>query len=1135
MKSSRQSSVPKAGDIDASLEKQVYRVSFRLWGLVLALSLLWSSLAPSQVLAAPAYNADDTSLLSAFDTTSNDPSNHLNWDTSPTYSASWTGVIWVDVGSGDLRVKEIDISSQILSGNLDLNSLTSLTRLNVFNNALTLDVTHNAALTFLDGSSNALTALDVTHNTALTHLIVGDNALTALDVTHNTALTYLYAYTNDLTALDVTHNTALTRLDVDENSLTVLDVTHNTALTILSVGGNALTALDVSNNTALTELNVRGNALTALDVTHNTALTELSVWDNALTALDVTHNTALTHLSVGYNALTTLDVTHNTALTDLSVGYNALTTLDVTHNTALTYLIVSHNKLLLSQLYPMMGITNLNLGAQNGVIPPGLVDRVLLPNQVYSLNSEKTFNGVDTVFTLTLDSNAATNGAEYSLNSSGDLVFNERGVYQITMRNTEIHDNGFGSSLATVVTKDLEVAPAGSEIIWAGNDSVNLGVWTENASTHINNWLNYGSDIWSLATDKVTFDGNGVRTVDVDSLGVNPGTMTIAAGGYQFSGGAITGQTLVMKAADDTPVVINNLAVFSDGVSVLSGKLVLESSSVQANQAVEVNGGSLIVGGSAGSPTVLTAINDIHVANTGKLGGHGRIIGDVFIGPNGVLSPGNSIGITTITGDLTHDSGSFFDVEVDVNNPGDRLTNSYGVSDRVLVSGIASLAGALRVLTSEVGGSVADYVASGKEWLIIQANGGLSGEFERVTSDMAFLLPRLFYDPVNFEVWLSFVQGSYFSDYTTTYNQLAVSDAIETLNRSGDLYNILLTTKAGMVQKSLNSLSGEIYPTLKNALFHQDLSFVRTLSSRVSRSLAAASGEGQELLASLSPMVGVVRDNHFWATLEGSYLTLKDDGNAGKAELTGPEVSLGYDRNFPNGWFTGLAMKFADKRLKVDSRDSKADIKTLSFALYGGKEIPLGPGDLRILLLGELNRHDLDSERTALVGNNHQRLKADFHAYSYLAWLEGAYRLNLTADNTLEPFLAVGWRNLRLNSFRERGGNAALRHRGENWNHTLGSVGLRSLIKATDKLAVNLEAGYRHSFGKKYPESLLAFSDGGEPFRVRGVTLSRDEFQVATGLSYAIRDNVNLSLDYQGDFGSKAQSHVGGLSLKVSW
>ena len=222
---------------------------------------------------------------------------------------------------------------------LDVSGNAALTYLSCGGNQLTsLDVSRNTSLTHLDCDENQLTSLDVSRNTSLTYLYCGGNQLTSLDVSKNTSLTYLDCWENQLTSLDVSRNTSLTELSCRGNQLTSLDVSKNTVLTYLSCGGNQLTSLDVSKNTSLTELYCGGNQLTSLNVSRNTALTDLSCGGNQLTSLDVSRNTSLKYLECWENQLTSLDVSKNTSLTELYCGDNQLTSLDVSKNTSLTYL-----------------------------------------------------------------------------------------------------------------------------------------------------------------------------------------------------------------------------------------------------------------------------------------------------------------------------------------------------------------------------------------------------------------------------------------------------------------------------------------------------------------------------------------------------------------------------------------------------------------------------------------------------------------------------------------------------------------------------------------------------------------------------------------------------------------------------
>ena len=126
-----------------------------------------------------------------------------------------------------------------------------------------------------------------------------------------------------LMSLDVSNNLELNYLDCSTNQLASLDVSNNTALQILTCNANQLTSLNLSNNTALISLSCYANQLTSLDVTKNTALQYLFCFNNQLSSLDVSQNTALQSFYCDNNQLTSLDVSKNSALSTLDCSYNA--------------------------------------------------------------------------------------------------------------------------------------------------------------------------------------------------------------------------------------------------------------------------------------------------------------------------------------------------------------------------------------------------------------------------------------------------------------------------------------------------------------------------------------------------------------------------------------------------------------------------------------------------------------------------------------------------------------------------------------------------------------------------------------------------------------------------------------------
>jgi len=89
----------------------------------------------------------------------------------------------------------------------------------------------------------------------------------------------------------------------------------------------------------------------------------------------------------------------------------------------------------------------------------------------------------------------------------------------------------------------------------------------------------------------------------------------------------------------------------------LSGDIELLTGSPNSGD-VNVNSGVLAINGT------LTAPGGVNLSG-GSLGGTGDVVASITVGSGGTISPGNSIGVLNITGDVALGSGSFFEVEVE--------------------------------------------------------------------------------------------------------------------------------------------------------------------------------------------------------------------------------------------------------------------------------------------------------------------------------------------------------------------------------------------------------------------------------------------------------------------------------------
>ena len=175
----------------------------------------------------------------------------------------------------------------------------------------------------------------------------------------------------------------------------------------------------------------------------------------------------------------------------------------------------------------------------------------------------------------------------------------------------------------------------------------------------------------------------------------------------------------------------------------------------------------------------------------GRLRGIGTI-GDTAV--SGTIAPGNSIGTLNVAGNILFNPNSIYEVEA----------NAAGQADKIVATGTATInGGTVKVLAG------AGNYAPATTYTILTANGGRTGTFGGVTSNLAFLDPTLSYDPNN--VYLKLTRNSIgFANVGITPNQIATGNGAESLALGNQVYNAVLNLSGAMAQYAFDQLSGEI-------------------------------------------------------------------------------------------------------------------------------------------------------------------------------------------------------------------------------------------------------------------------------------------------------------------------------------
>ncbi len=312
-------------------------------------------------------------------------------------------------------------------------------------------------------------------------------------------------------------------------------------------------------------------------------------------------------------------------------------------------------------------------------------------------------------------------------------------------------------------------------------------------------------------TGGVTKAGTG--TLTLSGANTYTGGTTVSAGTLQGNStslqGAITNNATVTFNQTAAGTYTGNMSGTGALTKTGTGALTLSGANTYTGTTT-IDAGALSVNGSILSPVTINT--------AGTLAGTGTIVGDVTNA--GIIAPG-SLGTMTITGNYTHNAGAVYRVEA----------NSAGASDRLVVSGTATLSGGAVYVLADSG-----TYATTTNYTILTA-GSVIGTFASVASNLAFLTPSLNYDPTN--VYLALTKNSTsYTDIASTPNQYAVASALTDAasGATGDMATVITnlnSLSAAGARDAFDQMGGLSHTALTGAAFSSLSRYMDALSTRM--------------------------------------------------------------------------------------------------------------------------------------------------------------------------------------------------------------------------------------------------------------------------------------------------------------
>lgn len=586
--------------------------------------------------------------------------------------------------------------------------------------------------------------------------------------------------------------------------------------------------------------------------------------------------------------------------------------------------------------------------------------------------------------------------------------------------------------------------------------------------------------------------------------GIGSGAVTIQSGAtlafsregdWTFgsaSTNAISGNGTLDQRGGGVLTLASNLENFSGQLLATSGRIDLGADAVFGGS-VMVDDQMTVNGRVTGAVTVRSG---------GTLGGSGSV-GGLTVASGGTVAPGNSIGTLTVTGPVSFAAGSTYAVEAD----------NSGAADRINATGNLTLSGGTVAVMATPNDSAnwQPFTA----YQILTFGGSRTGTFDEVTTDLAFLDPRLEYVPGAVVLHLD-RNNVQFASVALTPNQRQAAAALEALGLGHTvagpvvpLYDEVLSGTGDDAIVAFDAVSGELHASMAGMILDD---------SRLVR---------DALLGRAAAHAGRSASTQVWARALSHSGQSEGDG-VSKFERNANGLLVGADHvlgegQYGFGWSAG---HHRNGEAKAKALNSEGEVKSTHIGAYLGTRAE-GLG-MRAGL--SHSWHEVDTARTVAFSGFNEYVVADYKARSMQLFAEADYEIEL-GEQVVAPFINLAWARVNVERWMEAdflspiGSTAGLRAGSQKHNATFATLGARSDLALGDRFELQGMLGYRRTLSGDEPKLRLGFVDGNQAFTVQGVPLARDAFVADIGLALRIGQNMRIGAAYNGLIGSDARDH----------
>lgn len=530
-----------------------------------------------------------------------------------------------------------------------------------------------------------------------------------------------------------------------------------------------------------------------------------------------------------------------------------------------------------------------------------------------------------------------------------------------------------------------------------------------------------------------------------------------------------------------------------------------------------INGGTLTV-------TSDTSSSNFVVNNSAILSGNGTV-GNTTIKNGGIIYP-TGISTLNVDGNLTFENGSIYRLNA----------NNLAQSGKVAVSGTALLDGNVEVKADNNGtwNETTNYE-------ILSAN-SISGTFDGVSSDLAFLTPTLQYNQEG-KVNLTLTKNdTNYQDITNRNNNyenelLQVAKVLDKANEQNnssmqDLFTLINGMNTTQAKEAYRKLLATPLALNNTHIFTNNLNtYNNTIFTRLSKidTIGTTGFNAGDDILSINNT-----EYNIWSRVLGGLSKLNGDRLRSAVDSKTTGMQFGIERISDDIVF-GTSFAYIGTNVDFKNNEAKSDMDSYILGLYAQKTFTNN-----VFVNAEVNmsQNKTETSRTTPTNEAYSKPKSN----SITTTIEVGYKLDLSNNLFLKPSIIGGYSYLTQDAYNETGaGSSNLNIDKYNANNSNLGISLKTQKVFTqnnkDFADIEFGIGYIKEFGDTNKALNASFSSAPNAgsFEIKGLDKDTNKYIASISTNYYITSTSSLFASINGTKNSDEESINGILGVKIGF